>query len=1064
MDDALLNEFINESREHLATIEADLLAIEECGAEIDEELVNKVFRAAHSIKGGSGFFGLNKVKELAHSSETVLDMLRSRKMAPNAEITNLLLAAFDRLRDMINHPAESASADVADLVVSLTGLASSYLPPEQKPSLTRTVTLVPSGGGAPVTLPEIDLDRVRRSGQYVYGVDYDLIHDIERQGRNVLQVFRDLWETGEILDCVLDFEAAGTLDEPIGNRLPLRLVFATIIEPGDVEALFPANRDKVRELLDPRQAAAAAAAQEPAVRQQTPLPRTAVEDESGRPPRPEPAAQQQPPSSAPAGAKPAPGGGAPAAAAAVEETIRVNVGILETLMNLAGELVLSRNQLQASIAHKNGQALATAGQRISQVTSELQDAIMQTRLQPVGNLFGKFPRVVRDMAGALGKEVQLDIYGKEVALDKSLIEGLSDPLTHMIRNAVDHGIEMPEERARAGKKRQGLIRIEARHEAGQVVVEIADDGKGIDPERVARAAQSQGLVTAEKLQGMSPPEKTALIFLPGLSTAEIVSDLSGRGVGMDVVKTNLDRLGGKVEILSEKGAGTTFRIKLPLTLAIIPSLIVSVDGERFAIPQINVEELLRVRPEEAKTRIEKVGSAEVLLLRDRLIPLVRFADLLGVVPTYGVARTGLRELDRRVRLADRRSPRHPLSAEEEETQAPQPAPGKEQPTERSAADRRRSTAGALEIAVVTTGTQTYGLVVGAFHDNEEIVVKPLGRHLKGLGEYAGATILGDGTVALILDVGGLAAKADLAAVSGTARARQLEKAAEQDKLADSHALLLFHNAPDELCAAPLDTVLRVERIRPEQVETVGGRRTLQYRGSSLPLVTLADTACVKPIGDNRDLAVIVSSVRGREVGLLGAMPVDVVETRADIDQTTHRQKGVAGSAIIRERTSLIADIFELVDAVWPEWATEKKAAERLPAADTQDSAVLLAEDSDFFRAQVRRYLEEDGYAVLAAADGEEAWELLLGNLDRVRAVVTDIEMPRLNGLGLARRIRADERTARLPVIALTSLAGDDDIARGKSAGIDDYQVKLDRDRLLERVRGYWASSTPQAAV
>jgi two-component system chemotaxis sensor kinase CheA len=733
-------------------------------------------------------------------------------------------------------------------------------------------------------------------------------------------------------------------------------------------------------------------------------------------------------------------------------------------MNLAGELVLSRNQLRAAIAQNNFQSLSVADQRLNQVTSELQDAIMRTRLQPIGNVFAKFPRVVRDMANALHKEIQLDIRGKDVALDRSLIEGLSDPLTHMVRNAVDHGVETPEERARAGKKSLGTVRIEAMHEAGQVVVEIADDGKGIDPRRVADSALAKGLITAEKLRSMSDHDKVALIFLPGLSTADQVTDISGRGVGMDVVKTNLDRLGGKVEIKSEIGKGTLFRIKLPLTLAIIPSLIVSVEGERFAIPQINVEELLRIRAEDLKRRIEVVGGAEVLLLRDRIIPLVRFGNLLGVMPTYVDPATGTREIDRRTNLADRRSPHHSIGT-------PSPPAGEgggegASATDRKRADgRRHSESGALEIAVVTTGTMQYGLVVGSFHNTEEIVVKPLGRHLKGHREYAGATILGDGTVALILDVAGMAAKAELSSVSGSARALEQAKEAEREKLEDTHSLLLFHNAPDELCAAPLDIVLRVERVTPTQVEMAGSRRTMQYRGASLPLVTLSDAARVKPIGETKDLAVIVSNVHGREVGLLGAMPVDVIETKAAIDQVTHRQKGIAGSAIIRDRTTLISDVFELVDTVYPEWGKEKEAVRSGGMGTAKGTlSVLLAEDSGFFRAQVKRYLEEDGYNVFEAPDGEAAWELLIQHVDEVRAVVTDIEMPRLTGLGLAERIRGDGRTAKLPVIALTSLASEEDMAKGKAAGVNDYQVKLDRDRLLESVRLSLAGSLERSAA
>lgn len=1052
-DDELLSCFVNESREHLTTIEADLLAIEEAGANIDPALVNKVFRAAHCIKGASGFFGLSKVTELSHQAETVLNMIRSKKMIPNAEITNLLLAAFDQLREMVNRPAESASADIGELVLSLTGLTSSYLPQGKKVSLTQTVALKPAGGGTPVALREFDYQRALDSGHHVYSVEYDLIHDIERRGRNVLEVFRCLWAAGEILDCELDFEAAGTLEDPIGKQLPLRLILSTPLHPHEIGDLFPHNRDKVKVLAEPA-VSAPEAADEAKLTAETEVagePPAAPARPTREFPKAAAVASEAHPVLASAATKSAASSTLAPLASVVEDSIRVNVGTLEILVNLAGELVLGRNQLRASIAQKNARALAAADQRINQITSELQDVVMQTRLQPIGNVFSKFPRVVRDLAATLHKDIQLDMRGTEVALDKSLIEALSDPLTHMVRNAVDHGVELPEERLRAGKKRQGSISIDARHEAGQVVVEIADDGRGIDPERIAKAALAKGLITAEKFEGLSEQEKTALIFLPGLSTSAQVNDISGRGVGMDVVKTNLDRLGGKVEIITFAGKGTTFRIKLPLTLAIIPSLIVTVERERFAIPQINVEEMLHVLPEATKTRIEVVGDAEVLLLRDRVIPLVRFADLLGVVPTYVDPNKGQSEANRRCRLADRRGPGTPVSGETKFQ-----VPSSESLIARNTSDRRQQ-GGALEIVVVTTGTQTYGLVVGGFQDTEEIVVKPLGSHLKALGEYAGATILGDGAVALILDVAGLAAKANLDA--SAARSREQDDDDCQGQSTDSPTLLLFHNAPDELCAVPLDAVMRVEHITPKQVETIGGRRTMQYHGGSLPLVTLADTAQVKPIGEAQKLAVMIANIRGHEVGLLGAMPVDVVETSERIDQTTHRQKGVTGSAIIRGRTALIVDLYGLVDATWPEWAVQQPIAKpRSP--DATDAAVLVAEDSDFFRTQVCGYLEADGYTVLAAPDGEAAWELLLQNVERVRAVVTDIEMPRLDGLGLTRRIRADRRTALLPIIALTSLAAEEDVAQGKAAGVDDYQTKLDRDQLLDRLRELWFVAAP----
>ncbi len=1021
--DSVLAEFVNESREHLAGIETDLLTIEESGADVDVALVNKVFRAAHSIKGGSAFFGFQKVKELAHKAETVLDMLRSKKMTPNAEVTNILLGAFDKLREMINDTGASEEADIADLLVNLTGLASSWLPPEQKASLHTQVKLTTPAGDT-VELLQADLDRLTRTGKYVYLVDCDLIHDIEKKGVNILTLFHKLTSAGEIVDCAVDFDAVGTLDDPVGNRVPLRLIIATVLDPDMVGGLFETiKQERIHMLSNPRHKGnepISVPVPPPAPPESATAPTDVVErvpepTEVALAPVAEAVAEPEPQH------MPVPSGKSAAhtPSVTVEESLRVNVGLLENLMNLAGELVLSRNQLRAAVAGENRTLLSSADQRINQVTAELQDVIMQTRLQPIGNIFAKFPRVVRDLAQSLGKEIELDIRGKDVALDKTLIEGLSDPLTHMVRNAVDHGVESPEERRRSGKKPAGTVRIEARHDAGMVMVEIADNGKGIDGNKVAAAAVRKGLIAEEKLQGLTERDKQALVFLPGLSTAATVSDVSGRGVGMDVVKSNLDRLGGQVEISSAVGKGSTFSIKLPLTLAIMPSLIVSVGSERFAIPQTNIEELLRLRPDEIKERIRVAGDAETLLLRDRILPLVRF--------------------DRMV-------------ARREEIEAAE------------------ADGSALEIAVVTTGLMSYGLVVGAFHETEEVVVKPLGRRLKTLREYSGATILGDGAVALILDVAGVAAGADFSDVADSARAAELDAQIEAQRLEDTHSLLLFYNRPDEPCAVPLDLVQRIERVRPDQIEKLGRHRTMQYRGGSLPLVALEDAATVGALDDAQDLVVLVSKVSDHEVGLLGAMPVDVIETKATVDEESHRQKGVTGSSILRDRTTLIVDVFEVVDAVHPEWRSTKKrlrASESAPCdPDTlinldqvEDPArqpkgsgtILLAEDSDFFRNQVKRYLQDDGFTVLAAPDGEAAWDLLVRNLDKVRLVVTDIEMPRLDGLGFTRRIRGDERTADLPVIAVTSLASEEDEQRGREAGVNQYHVKLDRDKLVDSV-------------
>ncbi len=521
--------------------------------------------------------------------------------------------------------------------------------------------------------------------------------------------------------------------------------------------------------------------------------------------------------------------------------MRLNVVLLDSLMTLAGELVLGRNQLNEAVRNGDSQGIGAGAHRVSLVTSELQEAVSLTRMQPVSSLFSKFPRLVRDLAGQLGKEIQLKLEGGDVELDKTILEGLSDPLTHMVRNSVDHGIEAPAARIAAGKPAQGTVTLRARHQAGQVMIEISDDGKGLSAEKIVSSAVSKGLITADQAQAMSEYDKQALIFMPGVSTARELSSVSGRGVGMDVVKTNLDKLGGKVEIDSMPGKGSAFFIKLPLTLAIIPSLLVSDSGERFAIPQVSVGELIRIPASQIAERIDRAGDAEVVLLRDRLVPLVHLAEALG-------------------------SPRAARGAK------------------------------ALNVVLVDAGTFEYGLVVEDLHDTVEIVVKPMGRHLQGLRGYAGATILGDGQVAVILDVAGLAQRAGLtraAAAIGSDEQTRASNRKPHRRIAlpaplPQRAGRALRGARSELVTC------RVERVRMAQVERLGGRRTMQYGGVSLPLVALHDVAAVDELVETQQWVVVVFDCAGRTVGLLVAEPLDMIETRLDMDTVTLRQPGVAG--------------------------------------------------------------------------------------------------------------------------------------------------------------------------
>jgi len=690
-------------------------------------------------------------------------------------------------------------------------------------------------------------------------------------------------------------------------------------------------------------------------------------------------------------------------------------------MNLAGELVLSRNQLMQAISTNAIHQIEVAGQRIDLVTSELQETIMLTRMQTVGNIFNKFPRVVRDLARTLGKEMDLQLEGNDVELDKTIIEGLGDPLTHLVRNSADHGIEMPDERVAAGKPAMGTIVLKAYHEAGQVIIEIVDDGGGLNTDKIVAKALSRGLITPDQAKTMSDKEKANLIFLPGLSTAEQVTDVSGRGVGMDVVKSNLDQLGGQVDIETARGKGTTIRIKLPLTLAIIPSLLVSVGQERYAIPQVNVDELLRIPVTQIHERVEMVGDAEVLLLRGELIPLLYLSNVLGLDNSSCEASQMVGEILRGEKSLEQVQESGCIMAD-------------------------------VNLVVVSAGQFRYGLVVDQLHDSVEIVVKPLGRHFKECQGYAGATIMGDGHVALILDVAGLGRLGDLSLTVSRERSTLVAKEAEVGPSQDKLSLFVFRNTPQEHCAVPLDLVARVELIDAKEIEEVGGRRVIKYRGGTLPVFSLDQATNVGLLELSGELIVIVFLMAGHEIGLLAKPPVDAIETQVAIDVFTLKQPGISGSAVIGENTTLIVDIYELIQTVQPDWFAVRGSIEIADdAGEVGVPHLLLVEDSDFFRTQVKKFIEDDGYSVDVAEDGLVAWNMINAEPEKYDLIVTDIEMPNMDGFELSRRIRQDKRFSLTPIVALTSLAGDEDVARGKAVGIDDYQVKLDKERLLQSI-------------
>lgn len=997
-DDEILQGFIEESLEHLADIETDLLAIEENGEKIDEDLVNKVFRAAHSIKGGAGFMGLTGIQELSHAMENVLGLIRSKKIIPNPEIINVLLLASDQLQNLIEDIQNSNDIDLTAHIEPLNAIAEgTFSAPE------------PSAQEQPQP-DQIDEDREKANLE---------------------------------LPTEKEANAESMAEAPKAEKEEEKIIEESQIPDAEDTTESPAVEESEKIVVDSAQPEDAAIAESSS-------PKTEIENIPASPPS-GPQYQNNGAENkdiTPAKPKTTGGGG--------ETSLRVHVSLLDQLMNLAGELVLSRNQLLQTIGTEDFRSAETVGQRIDLITSELQEAIMLTRMQPIGNVFNKFPRVVRDLSGKLQKKIDLTIVGKDVELDKTIIESINDPLTHLVRNSVDHGIETPEERKKKGKSEAGLVILKAYHEAGQVVIEISDDGKGLDGEALAASAINKGLLTSEQVQLMSDKEKVNIIFLPGFSTASQVTDVSGRGVGMDVVKTNLDKLGGHVDIISETGRGTTISIKLPLTLAIIPCQIIMTGGERYAIPQVNLEELLRIPASQVKEKVERVGDAEVVRLRGNLLPLIRLADVIGIERTYYDEKTGEAKPDRRSQIADRRGPKHPKFRDSENGANREDTGKSQRSNERGGQDRRISASSALNIVVVSTGAMKYGLIVDKLQDSEEIVIKPLGRHLQQCKGYAGATIMGDGRIALILDVSNLARMAQLTSLDGSDRATEVALAQEESIRAkkDKQALLVFRSSEEEQFAVPLNQVERIEKIKRSDIEELGGKRVMQYRGGSLSLLAIDDVAMVQPLADHDNLLVIVFNIRNRAVGLLAIGPIDAMEISVEIDDVTLKQPGIMGSAIIEKHTTMLVDVFEIVESLFPEWFEDQVVFDAIASENQTPPTLLIAEDSNFFRNQVKGYMTEAGYEVIEAEDGQVAWDLLEQHADEITLLVTDIEMPNMDGFELSQKIKNDSRYSSLPIIALTTLAAEEDVAKGKSVGIDEYHIKLDKERLMTCVHDY----------
>lgn len=825
-DDAeIVAEFLVESHENLDQLDRDLVELERTPD--SRELLSSIFRTIHTIKGTSGFLAFNRLEALTHVGENLLSRLRDGKMTMTTATTGALLTMVDTVRALLE-AIEHGTGD-ADPAVDVE-------------SVVAMLEQVLSGEAAGDAAAQPAAEVVEPAAQPA----------VQPVAEAVQPVAEAVEPVAEVVEPV----------EPAAEEPAAPVVAEVVDEPAAVPtAVEPPAEDLVEDVENARPGTVEDA---PAAEVQP------VTEEVGhvaapappQPVAPQPVAQEAAPPVEP----PAPVVPVPATVAAepvldaepeegrrgvVDSSVRVDVDLLDGLVQLVGELVLTRNQILQRTEAADDVELVRASQRLDLVASELQESVMRTRMQPIGQVWSKMPRIVRDLALQLGREVDLDMQGHETELDRSLLEALKGPLTHLVRNSLDHGIEPPADRVAQGKSPAGKLSLRAYHESGQVVVEITDDGKGIDPARIGDVAVSRGVVSREQLARMEPRAVLDLIFRPGFSTAETVTNVSGRGVGMDVVRTSIERIGGSVDMTSTVGAGTMMRIRIPLTLAIIPALVVGQGGERYAIPQANLVELVRLEGQDLRDNVETLAGAPVLRLRGRLLPLVSLSEALGG-----------------------------------EKAAPE----------------------GLTIVVVQADEVRFGLCVQEVHDTQEIVVKPIGRQLKAIPMYAGATIMGDGRVALILDVAGIARDR----VIGAAHAAEAEVAVGT---VDARALLVLEVSQGRRAALPLTAVSRLEEFDLARIERSGGAEVVQYRDGILPLVRLAPAIGLAESPPSEDqISVVVHEDGVHRVGIVIDRVLDVVEEQV-VPTEVGKRNGVLGSAVVQDRVTDLVDLDAVVRPV-----------------------------------------------------------------------------------------------------------------------------------------------------
>ena len=956
MDD-LLSEFLTETAESLAVLDVELVKLEKNPN--DPALLGNIFRLVHTIKGTCGFLGLPRLEAVAHAGENILGKVRDGELEVTAEAVSLILECLDRIRSLMGtleqteaEPAGDDSALISQLNALADG-ADAVAAPPSAPAPASAGSLYDQVGG----LAAIDS---------IVEVFYGSVAADDRLKGYVADINNDILQAGQ--RAFLSGLIGGPPSERDAAQASAHRGFVTeAMSPQDVTAVDEHLRAALAALEVP--SATAEAVMALIIGSRNDVVRTAVPDAALS--TAQPAVEMPTTAGEPEDGK--------KDSAVANQSIRVNVDLLENLMTMVSELVLTRNQVLQILRTQKDSEFTAPLQRLNHVTSELQEGVMKTRMQPIGNAWAKLPRLVRDLARELDKKIDLQMIGADTELDRQVLEMIKDPLTHMVRNSADHGLESTAERRKRKKPDTGRITLNAYHEGGHIIIEIADDGRGLALEKIKAKALQNGVATQMELEGFTVQQIQQLIFRPGFSTAEKVTSVSGRGVGMDVVKTNIEKIGGTIELRSIEGRGSTFVIKIPLTLAIVSALIVECAGERFAIPQISVVELVRVSATSEHT-VERIKDTPVLRLRNRLLPLVSLRELLRL--------------------------------------------GESKDAEDSF------------IVVTQVGTHSFGMIVDRVFDTEEIVVKPVAPILRDIEIFSGNTILGDGSVIMILDPNGIAMSGGQV---NLAEAVAMDVTTHRDHRSEDRVpLLLFRAGAGAPKAVPLALVARLEEIDLATVERSNGVCVVQYRGQLMPLISIN---AEQQIGDTGRQPILVFSDRDRSMGLAVDSILDIVEDRLAVELSTD-EPGRIGSAIIAGHATDIIDAGYYLTQAFRDWFGTAEGD------GGEGRRVLLVDDSPFFRNLLAPLLTVAGYDVTTAESAAKALALHEAGED-FDVIISDIEMPGMNGFEFAQAVKKGTRWQNTPMVALSSHSSARDIDRGRAVGFNDYVAKFDRDALLQ---------------